>query len=181
MSGRGELRLGSRLVIGAIAGVVGTMAMTRAMRRFHARLPEEERYPLTPREIVDDAADKAGGEKLPDEAARDVTTASHFLYGGMSGAMLGAMQAPVSPVSGAIAGVGVWLASYMGWLPAGGLLKPATRHPLRRNLGMIAAHAVWGWSTAKAMKELALARETIFAAGPEPDRAAPPAVDGEGR
>jgi hypothetical protein len=69
-----RLRLGTRLLIGGIAGFVGTMAMTSAMRRMHARLPEKERYPLTPREIVDSGA-KQIGVTLPDETARDVTTA----------------------------------------------------------------------------------------------------------
>ena len=55
-------RLGSRLVIGAIAGFVGTMAMTAAMRRLHRRLPKRERYPLTPREIIDSTAEQAGVE-----------------------------------------------------------------------------------------------------------------------
>ena len=68
-----QLKLGSRLLIGAIAGFVGTMAMTSAMRRLHQRLPEKERYPLTPREIVDSTAEGAGAE-LPEEAARDITT-----------------------------------------------------------------------------------------------------------
>ena len=52
--------LGSRLLIGGIAGFVGTLAMTSAMVRGHRRLPAEDRYPLTPREIVDSTLDKAG-------------------------------------------------------------------------------------------------------------------------
>lgn len=158
-----RLGLGSRIAIGAIAGFVGTMAMTRAMGRFHRELTPEERYPLTPREIIDSAA------APPDEAAKDVTAAAHFLYGAASGALLGAARAPVSPLTGAAAGIGIWLGSYMGWIPAAGILKPATRHPGRRNLAMIAAHAVWGWSTARAMRELADARETIFASGEDRD------------
>jgi hypothetical protein len=33
------------------------MAMTSAMRRLHRKLPAKERYPLTPREIVDATLD----------------------------------------------------------------------------------------------------------------------------
>ena len=57
----------------------------------------------------------------------------------------------------------------MGWIPAFGVLKPATEHPLRRNAVMLGAHFVWGWSTAEAMRELTAARETIFAADKEPE------------
>jgi uncharacterized membrane protein YagU involved in acid resistance len=164
-----KLKLGSRLVIGAIAGFVGTMAMTSAMRRLHRRLPEQERYPLTPREIVDSTADAAGAT-LPDEAAKDITTAAHFAYGAAMGALIAAMNPDTSKRTGAAAGLAVWLASYMGWIPVMNVLEPATRHPKRRNLLMIGVHLIWGASTASAMRELRLARETILEEGPQKDR-----------
>ena len=158
------MNFGSRLVIGAVAGIVGTMAMTAAMRRLHARLPAAERYPMTPREIVDAAA------APPEEPARDVTLAAHFAYGAGCGALLAAADPKPSRRIGAAAGAAIWLASYMGWVPALNLLKPATKHPARRNALMIAAHLVWGAATAAALRELAAARETIFAGGPDRDR-----------
>ena len=164
------MRLGSRLVVGAIAGIVGTMAMTAAMRRLHARLPEKHRYPLTPREIVDAAA------ALPDEAAKDATTAAHFAYGAGCGALLAAADPDMGLRRGAAAGAAIWTASYMGWIPALNLLEPATEHPARRNALMIGVHLVWGAATAAAMRELAAARGTIFAAGPAKDRRGRPRV-----
>jgi len=161
-------RLGSRLLIGAIAGFAGTLAMTSAMRRMHEKLPPAERYPLTPREIVDSSAEKAG-VVLSNEAAKDITTASHFLYGAASAALLGAANVMLGPVSGGIGGVGIWLGSYMGWIPGLAILKPATEHPARRNLLMIGAHVVWGVATARAMRELTAARETMIEAGPDKD------------
>lgn len=162
------MKLRSRLLIGGIAGLVGTLAMTSAMRRGHRRLPEAERYPLTPREIVDSGAKQLGAD-LPDEAARDLTTAAHFAYGAAMGALIAAANPDPGKKTGAAAGVAVWLASYMGWIPAVGTLEPATEHPARRNLLMIWAHVVWGASTAAAMRELSLARETIFENGPDKD------------
>ncbi len=158
------MRLGSRLIVGAVAGIVGTMAMTSAMRRLHARLPREQRYPLTPREIVDSAA-----PALADEAAKDVTTAAHFAYGAACGALLAAANPRPGKAAGAAAGATIWLASYMGWVPALTLLEPATEHPARRNALMIGVHLVWGSAAAQAMRELADARDTIFAAGPDRD------------
>lgn len=158
-----RIGIGSRLVIGAVAGFVGTMAMTAAMRRLHARLPARQRYPLTPREIVDSTL------APPGEAAKDLTIAAHFAYGAATGALLAAADPKVGRFTGAMAGAGVWLASYMGWIPVFGVLKPATDHPPRRNLLMIAVHLVWGWSTAEAMRELVAARETIFDDGPDRD------------
>lgn len=164
-----KLGLGSRLLIGGIAGFVGTLAMTAAMRRMHEKLPPEESYPLTPREIIDSAT----GDALPDEAAKDVTVAAHFAYGAATGSLLGAANPRMGPASGALAGGAVWLASYMGWIPAARILKPATGHPRRRNLVMIAAHLVWGSATALSMRELGRARETVFHDGPDKD--VPPA------
>lgn len=157
------MKLGSRLVLGAIAGMVGTMAMTSAMRRLHKRLPEHERYPLTPREIIDSAV------RPQDEPAKDVTVAVHFLYGAACGALLAAANPRPGKAQGAAAGAAVWLGSYMGWIPAVGILKPATEHPARRNALMIAVHFVWGTATAAALTELTNAREAIFAAGPDRD------------
>ena len=157
------MKLRSRLVIGAVAGIVGTMAMTSAMRRLHGRLPRDERYPLTPREIVDSVASP------PEEAARDLTTAAHFAYGAACGALLAAADPKPGKRAGAAAGATIWLASYMGWIPALNLLEPATEHPARRNALMIAVHLVWGTATAEALRELAAARETIFAGGDDKD------------
>jgi hypothetical protein len=163
MAEREKLGLGARLVIGGIAGFVATMAMTSAMRRLHRQLPARERYPLTPREIVDSALDP------PAAAAPDLTLIAHFAYGAGCGALIAAANPRIGRLGGAAAGGAVWLTSYMGWLPAFGVLKPATEHPLRRDAVMLGAHFAWGWATAEAMRELADARATIFAAGPEPD------------
>jgi hypothetical protein len=160
--------LRSRLLIGAIAGFAGTMAMTSAMRRLHRQLPSAERYPLTPREITDAAA-TAGGLPAGEEAIADATIAAHFLYGAVAGSLIAAVNPRIGRGTGAMAGVAVWVASYLGWIPGVGLLKPATDHPPRRNLLMIAAHVVWGTSTAVAMRELVESRDSIFQAGPEPD------------
>lgn len=160
--------LASRLVIGGIAGFVATMAMTAAMRRLHAKLPAKERYPLTPREIVDSTIAPSA------RIAPDLTLAAHFAYGAACGALLAAAGPRIGRAGGAMAGAGIWLASYMGWVPAVGALRPATRHPLRRNLVMLSAHFAWGWSTAEGIRELSAARATIFAAGPQPDRPPPP-------
>jgi uncharacterized membrane protein YagU involved in acid resistance len=168
LSDNDRLRLSSRLLIGAIAGFAGTLAMTSAMQRLHRRLPRKERYPLTPREIVDSTAEAAGTE-LPEETAKDVSTAAHFAYGAACGALLAAMNPDTSKRSGAAAGVAIWVASYMGWIPALNVLEPATKHPPRRNLLMIGVHIAWGAATASAMRELREARETILKGGADRD------------
>ena len=169
-----KLSLGSRLLIGGIAGFVGTLAMTSAMARGHRRLPPDERYPLTPREIIDSSAEQVG-LALTNDAAKDATLAAHFLYGAACGALIAAANPKISENKGAAAGVGVWLASYLGWIPGVGILRPATEHPVRRNLLMIGSHLVWGATTARAIRELTLARKTMIEAGPDQDVPAPAA------
>jgi uncharacterized membrane protein YagU involved in acid resistance len=164
-----ELGLGSRLLIGGIAGFAATLAMTSAMSRMHRRLPPAERYPLTPREIIDSTAEAVAVE-LDDAASKDATIAAHFAYGAACGALIAAAHPRIGKGGGGLAGASVWLASYLGWIPAAGILKPATRHPARRNLLMIAAHLVWGAATAQGIRELRLARGTMLKDRPERDR-----------
>ena len=163
-----KLKLTSRLILGGIAGFVGTMAMTAAMRRLHRRLPAKQRYPLPPREIVDSGSRQIG-MPLAGEAAKDVATAAHFAYGAAMGAAIAAMNPDPKKRTGAAAGAAIWLASYMGWIPAVGTLEPATRHPARRNMLMIGVHLIWGAATAAALRELRSARSTILKDGPDRD------------
>lgn len=138
----------NQLVAGALAGLAATVPMTAAMKLMHRRLPRGERYPLPPRRVTMSLADKAGVKQHLDESERRaLTVAGHFAYG----AAVGALYAPLArhvplppPLAGATYGLAVWAVSYLGWLPAAGLIAPATRHPARRNALMIAAHLVWG-------------------------------------
>ena len=158
----------TRLLLGAIAGFVATLPMTAAMRSVHRRLPEKERYPAPPRELIDSAA-QAAGVRPGDDAARDLTLAAHFAYGAATGALVAAALPRPNAVNGAAAGVAVWAASYLGWIPAARLLTPATAHPARRTLMMIGVHVVWGAGTALTVRELAADRETLIRAGPDRD------------
>ncbi len=132
---------------GAISGIVATAAMTLAMNALYRRLPREERYPLPPAEITAEVARRAG---LPRQSTVETTQLAHFAYGAAAGALYGAVKGPGrgNVAEGAAYGVGVWTASYLGWIPAVRILKPATRHPLRRNALMLAVHLVWGGSLA---------------------------------
>ena len=162
----------TELLIGAIAGVVATTAMTLSMAAMFRRLARPERYPLPPRELTEQAAAAAGARHAMDEPQMQAATlASHFGFG----ALMGSLYAPVFPGrrSGVGSGVGfglfVWTASYLGWVPGLGLLRPATEHPARRNGLMIAAHVVWGAVLGSVARRLSGAM-TPFAAGPLRDR-----------
>jgi len=139
-------------VIGLVAGVVATGPMTVAMILGHRRLAAAHRYPLPPREITMKLAREVGLSKhMSSEMRSAATLLGHFGYGGAAGAIYGAVSdeidAPVL-VKGITAGLLLWGASYLGWLPGAGVLKSATDHPVPRNVLMVGAHLVWGTAMA---------------------------------
>ena len=141
----------NKYLAGGIAGFAATVPMTAVMEILH-RWPRPERKPLPPRQITVRLAKSAGLERVASEPeARTVATlASHFGYGAAAGAVYApiAERVPGHPaVKGAAFGLLVWTLSYLGWLPATGVLRPATQHSARRNTLMIVAHLVWGATT----------------------------------
>src|SRR4051812_18277015 len=144
---------------GCLGGLAATVPMTIAMELMHGRLPRRERYPLPPRIITQRLTRRAGVEhELDEDGHQALALASHFAYGATTGGVYGALSdwadrrfrtQTVPPplraaVQGTTYGLLVWAGSYLGLLPAAGILTPATRHPARRNALMIAAHVVWG-------------------------------------
>lgn len=133
---------------GAVGGFVATGPMSFVMLACHRFLPWYERYPLPPQQIVDELSHRAGVfPYLTEPERKGGAVVSHFLYGAAAGAIYGLVShlpGFQKPIAGVAYGCSVWTASYLGWLPAIRILKPATEHPARRNLLMIGAHVVWG-------------------------------------
>ena len=158
-------RTDSPLLLGAIAGFVGTAAMTAAMSRLHRALPRDERYPLPPRELVEPLAPTA-----PDGTVKDLALAAHFGFGAGAGALIAAAAPRLGPAGWSGAGVGVWALSYLGWAPLLMGMEWPHRHPARRNALMIGVHLVWGAVAGLTLQELSHARDTMLAVGPLKDR-----------
>lgn len=140
-----------RLITGALAGCAATAPMTLAMEAMHRLLPQEERYPLPPTEITAELTEEAGvRDDMTGRQHLALTVVNHFAYGAAAGGAY-ALTADTLPLPAAVKGIVfgqvVWSVSYLGLLPALGLLRPATEHPARRNLLMILAHVVWGAAT----------------------------------
>lgn len=146
------------IAFGALAGVVATMTMTSTMRRLHAALPPDERYPLPPREITETLLPAATRK----EGAATALLA-HFGYGALTGAIYACLPGRRPP--GFVYGPVVWAASYFALFPGAGVLKSAGKHPARRNGLMILAHVVWGETLRLGLGELDKAAEKAFAGG----------------
>lgn len=142
----------NRVLAGAIAGIAGTYAMTVAKDILFPRLPPTQRYPLPPREITQDVVERVSGPATDEQALLSATVASHFAFGAGCGVLfvLSGLHRKRPIRNGIGFGLGVWTASYLGWLPAAKILTPATRHPAGRNGLMIAVHLVWGAVTGHA-------------------------------
>lgn len=137
-----------RLLSGAFAGTVATAPMTAFMTRAHRLLPPEEKTPLPPAEITAKVTEEVGlRPHLDRDERRLATLLAHYGYGAACGALYAALapRSEEAPVRRGVGfGLAVWAVSYLGLLPALGLLPPATKHPARRNALMIAAHVVFG-------------------------------------
>jgi uncharacterized membrane protein YagU involved in acid resistance len=153
-----ETTVSSALVIGALAGLAATAPMTLFMQQIHQQLPARERYPLPPSEIVDELTAQAGVDDQIDQSEHiALTLIAHFGYGAATGALYAPLAQAFHPpalLGGAVFGLGVWSASYLGLLPALGILSPATEHPARRNALMIGAHVIWGVSLGLLVEQL---------------------------
>lgn len=137
-----------QLVNGALAGFGATLPMSAVMWLGRELLPPAEQYPLPPSEIVADVAAKAGAEEATAGPEHNLATvAAHLGYGAAAGALYAVLPHQLSPsaaLNGTLYGLMVWGGSYLGLLPALGILRPATEHPAGRNILMITAHLVWG-------------------------------------
>jgi hypothetical protein len=138
------MRLVSRVVQGAAAGVLATAAMSGVM--LAARRAGLMRK-MPPERITEKLLDALGlGRSEREENA--AATAAHFGFGAAAGAPFALVRPPVvrrHPVlSGLLYGTLVWAASYGGWIPALGILPPPERDRKRRQAAMVAAHLVYG-------------------------------------
>jgi len=147
-----------KLIKGAVAGFVATAPMTLSMLVGWKLLPKREKYPLPPRLITGQITERLEiRDRMSEEQVVALTLASHFGYGALFGSIYALFEKrmPVhSSLKGGLAGLALWAGSYLGWLPALGILRSAIQHPWRRNLLIIVAHLVWGVTLGEVMRKL---------------------------
>ena len=121
-------------------------------------LPGREKYHLPPRLIAEEITRRMDvRQRIPERGLIGLTIFSHFAYGAVFGASYALFEDRIpmhSSLKGGLAGLVLWTVSYPGWLPAAGILTPATAHPWRRNLLMIVAHLIWGVTLGEMVRKL---------------------------
>lgn len=144
--------IGHRALLGALAGLSATVPMTAAMWAIYRALPAEQRYGTEPRLVTEGMLTKAAevrsrSARLTERQREALTSILHLCYGTSAGAAWMALDRRTldSPlVHGALGGLAVWAAGYLGWLPAMRILRPEYRRPPGRAVENIVAHLVWG-------------------------------------
>lgn len=137
------------LAEGALAGLIATGPMTAMMLAAKRALPRHQRYPLPPRQITARLASEARVDASEGQVLA-AAGALHF-FGAAAGAVFALLsrRSDLPPIAhGGLFGLLVWTVSYLGWVPALSILRPATEHPKGRNALMIAANVLWGAVTA---------------------------------
>ncbi len=134
------------LVDGGIGGGVGTVAMSLVMLGARRADLVGELPPTRMAAALLDVVSVRGG---PGWVRDMLAVVLHLGFGAAAGSFFALLRVrlrlPVAPVLQGLAyGLVVWLVSYMGWVPAVGLLPVATRDEPRRPVVMVCAHGVYG-------------------------------------
>jgi uncharacterized membrane protein YagU involved in acid resistance len=131
------------LIRGATAGTVATALMSAVMLAARRLGITGE---LPPEKITSKLLRRHGVR--PDAKQQDaIATGLHFAFGAAAGGAFGviARRVPVPSVPLGIAyGTAIWGVSYMGWLPAVGLMPRADHDQRGRQAVMLAGHLVFG-------------------------------------
>lgn len=134
------------IVDGALGGVVGTAGMSAFMLAAGKAGLMGEQPPDKIAGAVLDAADIHMREEEEQDA---LAMLLHFGFGISCGALFGVLHRRLpfrvpAALEGMIFAFLIWATSYQGWIPALGIMPPASRDHPRRPLTMILAHFIYG-------------------------------------
>lgn len=135
------------------SGILATGPMTMALIQMQSTLKMPREKALPPAALTTDIL-KPAQSHLPNARRVDTSLISHFGFS-VACALVYSMfdqKINLSPRNkGSLFGLGVWAASYLGWVPALDFRPAAKNVAPKRNIQMIAAHFVWGISLATFM------------------------------
>lgn len=157
-AGRPHPQMKQSTLVRATAGLFAGLAASWVMTKFQSALSSRQT------QQQDDPANVKAAEKIAESTGRGLTKSEkqvggeimHYAVGGLSGAVYGAL-APLVPLphlaTGAIFGTAVWAIADEIAVPALGLSMPPTEYPVSTHARALAAHLVYGISTALLCRE----------------------------
>jgi hypothetical protein len=131
-----------RVALGTVCGAGATFLM-QGMMQMSGKLMPDSVPPIKedPGEFMlrkaKNALPRSKREKIPEPADKAAAKMLHMGYGMTSGAIYGL-------INGALLGLGVWAAGYLGWLPATELMPPITEQEPKQIAVPIVEHALFG-------------------------------------
>lgn len=152
--GEGRAGVGSRLLLGGIAGVLATLPQSGVVWGMRRAGVYQRRPP--PEVIVEDLTSKTGSPPPGPARSAPVKLAAHFGFGAAGGAGYGLLTSvvPVHPLTGVLTGLGIWKGSYDGWIPALGIMPPPEEDEQGRVVTMVLAHVAYGLALALVLRRL---------------------------
>lgn len=144
-----------RLANGFVDGIVATVPMS-AFMLLAQRLGAMGKQP--PAKIAEAGLRAAGADDVPRPVEKAASALLHFAFGGVAGSAFAVLARRAerrglissrnrrsrAGIAGAAFGSMVWAASYMGWVPALGIMPPAHRDRPDRPWSMLTAHWIYG-------------------------------------
>jgi hypothetical protein len=146
-------RIGA-ILQGAVAGMTGTLALL-VLRTASERMMPSTMPPVRkdPGEFMVEKAEALLRpeirERVPQAVEMVAAKSVAAGYGVTAGALYGALRprGGNTLTDGALLGLGVWAAGYLGWLPAIGLMPPVAEQETVEALGPPIRHVLFGVAT----------------------------------
>jgi len=145
-----------KLALGAAAGAVATFVMQGMLEQGQKHIPEGT-PPIRkdPGEFMLDKA-KAVLPPMPKKVEAAAAKSLHLGYGVTAGLIWSLLpHSRWNAAEGAVLGLGVWAAGYLGWLPALDLMPPISDQTKTQIAVPVVEHALFGVAVAKAFEALA--------------------------
>ena len=135
------------MALGAVAGVAATFVMQGMLAASKKWLPESK--PPIKKDPGEFMVEKV---PLPEPVKPWAAKSLHLGYGTAAGVLYAALRprGAMPLLDGALLGIGVWAAGYLGWLPATGLMPPLTEQTPQQIAVPIVQHAIFGVAVATA-------------------------------
>lgn len=134
-----------RMLIGAAAGALATVPQSVVV--WGLRWAGVYHTPPPPKEVSKEVTGTIINlQSVPKPLRKAVIYGEHFGFGASAGAAFGLATAVTKPttLAGLLAGLGVWQASYAGWIPAFNILPPPGKGEGGRTVTMVLAHVAYG-------------------------------------
>lgn len=156
---RKRLDVGEAALKGALAGLVGALAITAVTKaETKALLPEGEDPKPPPQKFVETVAEEQGVE-LSEAQSKAAGTAVHLGHSALWGALYGVVQSRIhapTTLHGLLLGGLVYNAQFPAWglLPKMGVLPPPSMQSIEKASVAVGAHIAFGLATAAAFDAL---------------------------